>query len=176
MGKYVGVVSQCDIWGVDLLILVALGTQDKTFERLIQAVEKQIQLGNIKEEVIVQAGQTKYESKVMEIFDFIDMEKFDALLDKCNILITHGGVGTIISALHKKKKIIAAPRLEKFGEHTNDHQLQIIQSFTASGYILPLYDFNKLDEVLKQTEDFEIKSYKSNTKNMMDLVREKIDS
>ena len=51
------------------MILVTLGTQDKQFKRLLDAVEEQINLKNIKDKVIVQAGHTKYESKNMEIFD-----------------------------------------------------------------------------------------------------------
>ena len=52
------------------MILVVLGTQDKQFTRLLKAVDKEIEKGNIKDKVVVQAGQTKYESKKMEIFDF----------------------------------------------------------------------------------------------------------
>ena len=98
------------------MILVSLGTQDRQFTRLLEAVEKQIQLGNIKEKVIVQAGETKYESDCMEIFDLIPSKEFLKLLEECSLLITHGGVGTIIDGLHHHKKIIAAARLCEFGE------------------------------------------------------------
>ena len=62
------------------MILVTLGTQDKEFPRLIQAVEKQIELGNIKDEVIVQAGSTKYKSNKMKIVDYIPIKEFSSLL------------------------------------------------------------------------------------------------
>ena len=66
MGEYVRVISKCCIWGVDILmILVTLGTQDKQFVRLLDIVQEQIDLGNIKDKVIVQAVCTKYESKDM---------------------------------------------------------------------------------------------------------------
>ena len=45
------------------MILITLGTQDKSFERLLKAVDKEIENGNIKEKVIAQIGTTKYESK-----------------------------------------------------------------------------------------------------------------
>ena len=51
------------------MTLVILGTQDKVFPRLLEAIEKQIELGNLKGEVVVQAGSTKFESKYMKIFD-----------------------------------------------------------------------------------------------------------
>lgn len=158
------------------MILVTLGTQDKSFKRLLEAIDKQISLGNINDEIIVQAGHTKYNSANMTIFDFIPYDEFDEYIKKCNLLITHGGVGSIITGLKYGKKVIAAPRLAKYGEHTNDHQLQIIDNFTENGYILGLYDFTKLDEVIKKSDKFKPKKYKSNTNNMIKLVENYIDN
>ena len=65
------------------------------------------------------------------------MDEFDKLIKECDILITHGGVGNILTGLKYNKKIIAAARLEKYGEHTNDHQLQIVNNFYEKGYFTP---------------------------------------
>ena len=62
---------------MDILIFVTLGTQDKPFNRLLEALEYQIDLGNIKEEVIVQAGLTKYESAKMKIFNLVSHDEFE---------------------------------------------------------------------------------------------------
>ena len=59
------------------MIFVTLGTQDKSFKRLLKAVEKEKINGNIKEKVVVQAGYTKYKSDVMEIFDTIPKDEFE---------------------------------------------------------------------------------------------------
>ena len=66
------------------MILVTLGTQDKPFTRLLDAIQKEIDRGNIQDKVIVQAGFTKYNSKDMEIFDLIDREKFTSLVEECD--------------------------------------------------------------------------------------------
>ena len=152
------------------MILVLLGTQDKSFARLLSVIEKQIDDKNIKEEVIVQAGHTKFSSSHMRIYDFISKVELEEYISKASLIITHGGVGSILDSLARKKVVIAAPRLKKFGEHTNDHQLQIIDSFSKKGYIIPLYDFNKLDEALKQAKNFMPKQYKSNNKNFVNLL------
>ena len=99
--------------------------------------------GVIKEEVIVQAGYTKYKSKNMQIFDLIDQEELENLTDKCSLLITHGGVGSILMGIKKNKKIIAAARLSKYKEHTNDHQKEIIKEFVKDGYIKELKNSNQ---------------------------------
>ena len=88
------------------MILITLGTQDKQFTRLLDVVQNEIDNGNIKDKVVVQAGHTKYESNNMEIFDLIDRDKFSYLISECDLLITHGGVGSIIIGLQNNKKVI----------------------------------------------------------------------
>lgn len=157
------------------MIFITLGTQDKPFNRLLEAVQTQIDKGVIKDRVVVQAGCTKFESKDMEIFDLIPMDDFDKLMCECDLLITHGGVGSIVTGLKKDKKVIAAARLAQYGEHVNDHQLQIIDNFDKAGYILKLDDFDKLDEVIERTKNFVPNKYTSNTSNMINIVSNQID-
>lgn len=170
-------ISKSKVWGMDLLmILVSLGTQDRQFTRLLDAIEKQIELGNIKDRVVVQAGETKYSSKHMEIFDLIPSDEFLKLLQECDLLICHGGVGTIIDGLKYHKKIIAAARLKEYSEHQNNHQKQIIAEFTKEGMILELDDFDKLDEKLLEAKNFKPKEYKSNTENFISILEEYIEN
>lgn len=156
------------------MIFVTLGTQDKDFSRLLKAIDREIEKGTIKEKVIVQAGHTKYESKNMEIFDLIPTDEFNEIIEKCDLLITHGGVGNILSAIKRGKPVIAAARLKKFKEHTNDHQKQIIGEFTKQGYILELKDFGKLGKMIEKAKTFKAKKFKSNTKNFIKLLEDYI--
>ena len=135
------------------MILVTLGTQDKPFNRLLDAVQKEIDKGNIKDRVVVQAGCTKYESNDMEIFDLIPMDEFDRLLDECDLLITHGGGGTIIGGLKRDKKVIAIPRVEKYGEHVDDHQKEIAESFSEMNYILVCDENANLVDLIQEAKN-----------------------
>lgn len=157
------------------MILVILGTQDKEFPRLLDAVEKLIEKGTIKERVVVQAGQTKYKSDNMEIFDLLPAPEFDKLLDEADLIITHGGVGTILAGIKKGKKIIAAARLAKYKEHHNDHQKQIIKEFEEKGYLLELRDFSKLDKLIEKSKSFKPKKFESNTSSMIKLLDDYIE-
>ncbi len=160
---------------MDLLILVILGTQDKVFPRLLELVDKEIEKGNIKEKVVVQAGQTKYESKSMEIFDLVPAPEFDKLLDEADLVITHGGAGSILGAIKRGKKIIACDRLAKYKEHHNDHQKQIIGEFRKQGYLLELEDGDDLGKLLKEMKKFKPKKFTSNTKNMIKKLNDYMD-
>lgn len=157
------------------MILVTLGTQDKEFTRLLEAIDREIEKGVITDKVVVQAGCTKYESKNMEMFDLIPANEFDEFIKKADLIITHGGAGSILTAVKNNKKIIAAARLAKYKEHTNDHQKQIIEEFSKQGYILELKDFNKLGKLIQKSKSFKPKKFTSNTKNMIKLVSDYIE-
>lgn len=158
------------------MIFVTLGTQDKSFKRLLENIDKEIINGTIKDKVIVQAGHTKFESKNMEIFDLIDKDDFDKYIKECNLLITHGGVGSIITGLKHNKTVIACPRLAKYDEHINDHQLQIIDRFVENGYILSYHENDDLKEVLKKAKTFKPNKYITNTENMIKLIKDYINN
>ena len=157
------------------MILVTLGTQDKTFVRLLEKINQLIDQGLIKDKVVVQAGFTKYSSDNMEIFDLIPQDEFNNLMFKADLVITHGGVGNIISALEKNKKVIAVPRLAKYGEHINDHQTQIIAKFNDLGYIIGLQDVDELDRAIKEVKKFNPQKFVHDNSKMLSLVSKLID-
>ena len=157
------------------MILVTLGTQDKNFVRLLEKINQLIDQGLIKDKVIVQAGFTKYSSDNMEIFDLIPQDEFNNLMSKADLVITHGGVGNIISALEKNKKVIAVPRLAKYGEHINDHQTQIIAKFNDLGYIIGLQDVDELDRAIKEVKKFKPQKFVHDNSKMLSLVSKLID-
>ena len=154
------------------MILVSLGTQDKEFTRILKAIDHAIEEGWIQEEVVAQIGQTHYQSTNMKLLDFLKESEFDELLQQARIVITHGGVGTIIHAVNAGKPVIATPRLAKYGEHHNDHQLQIIKRFAEMGCLIPLYEMEDLKDCLKQAETFVPNSYHSNTEAFVARIRD----
>lgn len=157
------------------MILVTLGTQDKEFTRLLEAIDREIKNGVITDKVVVQAGCTKFKSDNMEIFDLIPANEFDEYIKKADLIITHGGAGSILTGVKHNKKIIAAARLAKYKEHTNDHQRQIIREFSDQGYIMELKDFNKLGKLIQKSKTFKPKKFISNTENMINLISDYIE-
>ena len=78
-------------------------------------------------------------------------------------------------AIKNNKKVLAIPRLSKYKEHHNDHQLDIVEEFTKEGYIMSFNNVRELEECLKKIDKFKIKKYKSNTNNMIELIEDFID-
>lgn len=158
------------------MIFVSLGTQDKSFERLLKIIDENIQNKVINEKVIVQAGYTKYKSDNMQIFDYVSIDDFNKYINECSLFITHGGVGNILSALKANKKVIAVPRLAKYKEHTNDHQLQIVNNFYEKGYILRLLETDDFKDVYKKVKTFKPKKWKNNNEILLKKIMEYIDN
>lgn len=144
------------------MVFVTLGTQDKTFERLLRCIEDNIKKGVIKDKVIVQAGSTEYSSDLMEVKSFIDRDEFKKYMDEASVIITHGGVGTILDGLKNHKKIIGVARLAKYKEHVNDHQVQLLTRFSEDGYIIYAEDLDKFADYYKKVNKFKPREYRFN--------------
>ena len=152
------------------MILVTLGTQDKSFIRLLKEIDNQINLGNIKEQVIAQVGFTPFiPTSKMKTYQYLPDKKLKEYMQKANLIITHGGIGSVLNALSYNKKVIAFSRLAKYKEHINDHQVQIVNEFAKEGYILT-GKISELDKLLIDVKKFEPRKYKPNNGKFNDLV------
>lgn len=158
------------------MVLVMLGTQNNSFHRLLDEVEKCINNGIIKEEVIVQAGGTNYKSDKMLVLSLITNDELQKYIKRASYVICHGGVGSIISAIKEGKKVISIPRYEKYDEHVNDHQVQIVESFTEQGLIKGIKEVSKLESAISEINNFEPQKFESNTENVISMITDFIDN
>ena len=156
------------------MVFVTVGTQDKPFKRLLDLVQKAID-AKIFDDVIVQAGCTLYKSNNMKIYDLLSQDEYEEYIKKCDLLITHGGVGNILTGLKYNKKIIAVPRLAELSEHTNNHQRQIVNKFAEEGYILKCDLNDDFNNVLNESKKFKPKEYEFNNKFFCNRLMEEIE-
>ncbi len=154
------------------MVLVTVGTQKQAFDRLFDLIRSSKELK--KEELVVQKGYTKCNnSKRIKAFDFIPLDEMEDYISKADLVISHGGVGTIFSAIKKGKKVIAIPRLAKYGEHINDHQIEICEALEKEGYILYYKDgIDNFDELIKKARNTSFEKYDSNDNYIQILRRE----
>ncbi|MEM4214992.1 MAG: glycosyltransferase [Candidatus Pacearchaeota archaeon] len=139
------------------MIFVTVGTDIHSFSRLIDYVEKLKQMKIIKEKIIIQYGYTKIKRKIKGItyIDFIPLKKFNYYLKNANFIISHGGLGNLLQAIKFRKKVIAVPRLKKFNEHKNDHQLELVKQLAKEKKILFANDLGSLIKCIKKIKNFE---------------------
>lgn len=168
-------ISKSGVWGVYLLIFVVLGTHELPFTRLLEEVERLAIEGVINERIVVQSGHTKYESTKMELIPFMSFEEMDRLYDEARLIIAHAGTGSIIQGVKKGKRVIAVPRLAKYGEHNDDHQLEIVAQFGQAGHIIGTDGPSQLEEALLKAENFEPVPFVSGKENILKLLEDFID-
>ena len=144
------------------MIFVTTGSQKFQFNRLLRAVDNGIASGAIDDEVFAQTGYSDYRPMNYSGVAFLDKQQFDEKMDACDILITHAGTGAIIGALKKGKKVIAMPRLRQFGEHVDDHQVQLLEQFAEAGLILCCSDEAGLIDAYRRAKTREAVVFRSN--------------
>ena len=152
------------------MIFVTLGSQKFQFNRLLKAVDEL----DTEEEIFAQIGYSDYKPQHYKYKEFLDREEFAAWEEKADIVITHGGTGAIIGAVKKGKKVIAVPRLAKYGEHVDDHQTQLIKQFKDLNLIYACVD-GDLQKALEVVKNTTYNEYKSNTDKIIKSLEEFIE-
>lgn len=152
------------------MIFITVGSQKFQFNRLLKAVDCLIEKKIVTDEVFAQSGYSDYEPQNYKYKSFLDREEFAEWETKADVVITHGGTGAIIGAVKKSKKVIAVPRLAKYGEHVDDHQLQLIEQFKNQNLICGLTDCSELEEALEFVNRHEFDTYESNTEKYLENI------
>lgn len=157
------------------MIFITLGSQKFQFNRLLKAMDELCDKGIIDDDIFAQTGYSDYQPKNYRYKNFLDRKEFEQIITEANIVITHGGTGAIIGAVKKGKKVIAVPRLAKYGEHVDDHQLQLIAQFKNQNLIYGLNSCEELENGLDFVVNHRFNSYESNTKTILDNIQRYID-
>ena len=147
-----------------ILIFVTVGTHNQSFERLLKEIDRLIDEGKIRDKVLAQIGNTDYKPRNYKWFGFSDQGKFEDLCKKSDIVVTHGGAGSITTSLLLQKPTIVVPRLKEFGEHANNHQLQITKELEKEGRIIAVYDMDDLFTAIKRARKARVKKIKKEQK------------
>ncbi|MFX0132135.1 MAG: PssE/Cps14G family polysaccharide biosynthesis glycosyltransferase [Candidatus Hodarchaeota archaeon] len=130
------------------MILVTVGMHSQGFDRLIYAMDQLS--GKIQEKIIIQIGKSRYVPKNIKYFRFINQATFLELIKKSKLVISHGGTASIYQSLQYDKPIIIVPRLKKFGEHIDDHQLELAKYLEKKGLAEVVIDVNELEKIIKK--------------------------
>lgn len=157
------------------MIFVTVGSQKFQFDRLVKAVDDLVASGAAQGGAFAQTGVCTYVPEHMGHEAFLDREGFRARMDACDVVVTHGGTGAIIGAVKDGKKVIAVPRRAEFGEHVDDHQIEIVRRFGEMGLIEPCMDLADLLEAYGRVLSKDYLPYKSNTARFCADLSEYID-
>lgn len=126
------------------MIYVTLGTMFLGFDRLVEAVDSIAETSG--EQVIVQTGLSQERPRHCAWFDFLPHEDVLAIQRHARVIVGHAGIGTVLDALAVKRPLIVVPRLKRYGEHMNDHQMEIAEAVARRGWGRMVLDVEELAE------------------------------
>ena len=153
------------------MIFVTVGSRNYPFNRLFIELDKLCEEGIITEEIFAQIGTSTYIPKNYKYKDFISQEDFLQKIKEADIVVSHGASGSIMKALNQGKKVIAVTRLEKYGEHINDHQIQNNEAFASNKYVLMAnLELDNLGECFQKIKNNSDGLVKWENKNPMAIV------
>ena len=158
------------------MIFVTLGSQKFQFNRMLIEIDKLIDEGKITGEVFAQIGASDYKPKNFKYSDFLTQDEFKNYMKNADLVITHAGTGAIVTALKNDKLVIAIPRLAKYGEHVDDHQVQLIDEFKELNFIEPVYETEQLADALELVRKNKYNKYVSNTRNIIEDIEKFIET
>jgi UDP-N-acetylglucosamine transferase subunit ALG13 len=118
------------------------------FDRLIDSVAQLSRGGAIPERVVAQTGQGGARPEGIEVHETLPFETMLSTLKAADIVICHGGTGSLITALREGCRVIAMPRQFEKGEHYDNHQAEITAAFAARGLIQVANSVEELSRAL----------------------------
>ncbi len=158
------------------MIFITVGSQKFPFDRILQTMDRLVAAGIVQDSVFAQSGASTYIPVNYPSKAFLDREEFREKMNASDIVVTHGGTGAIIGAVKARKKVIAVPRLKKYGEHVDDHQLQLIAEFEKTNLICSCLELDELGQIIEEVRSKEFAAYQSHTSRYLEDISSYIES
>lgn len=144
MGRTKKILSERKSLGGVILIFVTVGTHEQGMDRLFIELDRLIEAGSIKEEIFAQIGYSKYVPKYYKYKEMISYQEMDSYVKRSNIVITHGGPGSIFHPLQYGKAPIVVPRNPGYNEHVDNHQILFTRRLEHEKKVIGVYEIDNL--------------------------------
>ena len=113
------------------MIVVSVGTNEARFDRLLEWVAGT----TIDEELVVQHGPSAIRPDGATCVPYLSFDALVELVGRSRVFVTHAGVGSIMMSLSVGRRPLVVPRLERFGEAVDDHQVGLGRRLAAEGLV-----------------------------------------
>jgi UDP-N-acetylglucosamine transferase subunit ALG13 len=127
--------------------------------------------------VYFQSGINKVPTQLENLtaFAFAPQSRLDELISQSEFVVTHAGTGSIIAAIESGKKVVVLPRLQKYAEHNDDHQVEIARLFYEAGHVLYWEDGMSLAVMIEHAKTFTPVPYQSTFQQMLGSIHNDLD-
>jgi UDP-N-acetylglucosamine transferase subunit ALG13 len=126
------------------MIVVSVGTNEARFDRLLQWISD---LG-IEEDLVVQHGPSTVRPPGARCIEYLPYEDLVELVRQSRAFVTHAGVGSIMMSLFAGRRPVVVPRLKRFGEAVDDHQVTLARRLQTEGLVAHVESTEALERAL----------------------------
>jgi UDP-N-acetylglucosamine transferase subunit ALG13 len=125
------------------VLYVTVGTHQQPFQRLLDALAELPA-----DELVVQFGHGSAPPGVAHATAFMSFSEALHYISEADAVVTHAGVGSILSARRYGHVPVVVPRLRRYGEHVDDHQAELTRALAVEGLVVPVWDTDHLAKAL----------------------------
>lgn len=158
------------------MIFVTVGTQRFPFDRLLKMIDIAMAANGFSDDLFAQIGSGKYVPYNYRYTKFCSNDLFTKLIEDCDLIITHSGVGTIMKGLERNKPIIVVPRLAEYGEHVDNHQVQLAKAFAEKNYVFMYNEGDNILDLVKKAKMHKFERYISQRDRVTRVLEDFIDN
>jgi beta-1,4-N-acetylglucosaminyltransferase len=158
------------------MIFVTVGNATQGFNRLLKAVDGLAGEGFFEgKNVLIQSGNNlEFKATHCEQEDFISPERYAQLINKANLVICHGGAGSLYHVFEAGKIPVVMPRRRKYGEHVDD-QFELVKAIAAEGRVIPAYEPEDLPAAIEEARRRNTQPVPPPPSRMLELVAQAIE-
>lgn len=130
-------------------VMVTIGTDHHPFHRLITWFDEwAASVDTFQIDAVVQRGQTP--AGTMPSVEYLGFNELVAALSEADIVVTHGGPGSIVECRRSGKLPLVVARDPQLGEHVDNHQQLFCERMAAAGQILLARDQTEFSTLMDQ--------------------------
>ena len=129
---------------------LTVGMHEGGFVRLVRAADDLAAQG--KQEIVAQIADTPYRPRHLRWFRYASDERMVRIASAADVVIAHCGAGSVLLALRLRKPLVVVPRLRRFGEHHDDHQLQLARYLGKQGSAVVVEDEKELEAAVESAK------------------------
>lgn len=158
------------------MIFITLGSQKFQLNRLLRWMDEMLEDKLVGDDVFAQTGYSDYQPLNFPFCHFLNRNDFLEKMNKADLIISHAGTGSIVTALKQKKKVIVVPRDEKYGEHVDNHQYEITKNFTSLNLLCSCTNKEELIKQINLIKDINFNDFKSNNDMYINKIKSFIEN
>ncbi|MGE5341009.1 MAG: glycosyltransferase [Candidatus Omnitrophota bacterium] len=135
------------------MIFVVVGTHEQPFDRLVQHLDRLKETNRVTHDIYIQTGYSSTRPRYCQHREFLPFDETMKRMAEADIVITHGGTGSVMLALYHGKIPVVTPRQRRYNEHIDDHQVLFCKTLESRNRILAVYDMEDLEATINNYEN-----------------------